>query len=107
MSVVLALVTLAMRAGEPAPARLVPPPTVHESAAAAALRRGEQIDLNTASAADLELLPHIGPALAARIVADRLENGDFGHVEELDRVSGIGPRTLTRVAPMLRVAPRH
>lgn len=101
----LALIALATRAEEPSAAPIPPPAIVRESAAAAALRRGEAIDLNTATAADLELLPHIGPALAARIVADRAQNGDFTRVEDLDRVSGIGVRTVERVAPLLRIAP--
>jgi competence protein ComEA len=74
-----------------------------ESAGAAALRRGEPLDLNRASAAELELLPAIGPALAARIVADRAEFGAFRSVEELARVRGVGPRTVARLAPFLRV----
>ena len=61
--------------------------------------------LNTATAADLELLPHVGPALAARIDADRSQNGRFADVEELDRVIGIGPRTVEQLAPLVRVTP--
>lgn len=101
----LALVALATRSHEPPPAPQAPPPVLRESPAAAALRRGEAIDVNTASAADLELLPHVGPALAARIVADREQNGPFTHLDELDRVNGIGPRTVERLAPLLRVTP--
>jgi competence protein ComEA len=100
----LALVSLATRAREPAPASVQSTAVAHETAAAAALRRGEPIDLNTATAADLELLPHLGPALAARIVADRQRNGRFSRVEELDRVSGIGPHTVEQLAPLVRVA---
>ena len=101
----LALIALATRAHEPPPAPPQPPAVIRESPAAAALRRGEPIDVNTASAADLELLPRVGPALAARIVADRERNGRFTHLDELDRVSGIGPRTVQRLAPLLRVTP--
>lgn len=50
------------------------------------------IDLNTADAAMLRLLPGIGPALAGRIVEDREANGPFASVEDLQRVRGIGPR---------------
>lgn len=63
----------------------------------------QTISINTASAAELELLPGIGPALAARIVADRAANGPFRSVEELARVRGIGPRTVERVRPYVRV----
>jgi len=40
---------------------------------------------------DWESLPGIGPRLAERIEADRQQNGDFGTLEALDRVRGIGP----------------
>lgn len=52
------------------------------------------IDINRAAAPELELLPRIGPALAARIVQDRAANGPFASVDDLDRVKGIGPRTI-------------
>lgn len=107
VALALVLVSLATRAHEPAAAPSPAPAIVHESPAAVALRRGERIDLNTASAADLELLPHLGPALAARIVADRAEHGRFARVEELDRVSGIGPRTIEQLAPLVHIAPRR
>ena len=57
--------------------------------------------INAASAGELETLPHIGPALAARIVAYREENGAFTSLEDLDNVSGIGPSILTELAPYL------
>lgn len=61
------------------------------------------LNINTASAAQLELLPGIGPALAQRIIADRAERGPFLSVDDLDRVRGIGPRTLERLRPLIRV----
>jgi len=63
---------------------------------------GGQISLNTAAAADLEELPGIGPALAARIIAWRDENGPFTSVDELDEVSGIGPSVLEQVRDLVR-----
>jgi competence ComEA-like helix-hairpin-helix protein len=56
-----------------------------------------RIDVNTATAAELELLPGIGPALARRIVDDRAERGPFRTLDDLDRVHGIGPRTVERL----------
>lgn len=56
-----------------------------------------RINLNTASAAELELLPRIGPALSRRIVEDRTANGPFRTIEDLDRVRGIGPRTVLNI----------
>jgi len=49
------------------------------------------IDLDLASAATIESLPRIGPALAARIVANRDSFGPFGSLDGLQRVRGIGP----------------
>ncbi len=59
-----------------------------------------RIDLNRAGAAELQVLPGIGPALAERIVADRGSNGPFASVEDLSRVPGVGPATVARIAPM-------
>ncbi len=52
------------------------------------------VNINTASALELEGLPGIGPALAQRIVEHREANGPFGSVDELTEVSGIGQAKL-------------
>lgn len=57
---------------------------------------GALIDLNRASPAQLESLSGIGPALAARIIEDRNENGSFETPEAVTRVRGIGARSLAR-----------
>lgn len=57
------------------------------------------VDVDAASAAELELLPGIGPALALRIVEDRNRNGPFGSIQELQRVKGIGPALSNRLTP--------
>ncbi len=56
------------------------------------------ININTASAQELETLPDIGPALAARIVAERARQ-PFRTLQELDRVKGIGAKKLQKLAP--------
>lgn len=63
---------------------------------------GERIDLNTASAQELTRLPRIGPALAARIVANRIADGPFARIDELERVSGIGPAVMKSVRGHVR-----
>jgi len=62
-----------------------------------------RINLNTASAVELQRLTGIGPALAGRIVEDRTVHGPFARVSDLTRVSGIGPRTLERLKPDITV----
>lgn len=63
----------------------------------------EKININRASAEELEALPGIGPVLAARIVAYREEHGPFRSVEDLLRIPGIGPATLERIREMITV----
>lgn len=65
-----------------------------------------RVDLNTASAADLERLPRIGPKTAARILAYREANGPFRDVAELTRVRGIGEKTLAQLRPYLYAGAR-
>ncbi len=65
---------------------------------------GETIDPNIAGEEELDRLPGVGAARAARIVQEREENGPFGGVEELVRVPGIGPASIERLRPFLRLA---
>lgn len=64
---------------------------------------GGLINVNTATAADLEELPGIGPVLAEAIVAFREENGPFTSVDQLEDVSGIGPVTLEEIRDLVTV----
>lgn len=86
---------------EPRPA----PPAAPSSPQRQRLLAEEPIDLNAAGPDELELLPRIGPRLAARIVEERTTGGPFESVEALGRVRGIGPRTLERLRPLVTVAP--
>jgi competence protein ComEA len=61
------------------------------------------VSVNLATAEELERLPGIGPVLARRIVEDRSRNGQYRRVEDLLRVKGIGPRTLEKLRPYVRV----
>lgn len=64
---------------------------------------GGLINVNTATAAELEELPGIGPVLAEAIVAFREENGPFTSVDQLEDVSGIGPVTLEEIRDLVTV----
>lgn len=57
------------------------------------------IDLNGATEAELTELPGIGPKKARAIVDERLRNGPFTSVDDLERVRGIGPATIDRLRP--------
>jgi competence ComEA-like helix-hairpin-helix protein len=74
------------------------PPDANRARASAGdvTRRGDPVDLNTGTRADLEGLPGIGPALATRIAAARAER-PFSSLEDLTRVPGIGPATVERL----------
>lgn len=62
-----------------------------------------RLNLNTASAAELEALPGLGEKLAGAIVADRKKNGPFASVDDLDRVAGVGPSTIEQIRALVRV----
>lgn len=53
--------------------------------------------LSTTTADSLDLLPGVGPVLAARLIAARAENGAFRSWDDVDRVRGIGPKTIERL----------
>ncbi len=61
-----------------------------------------QTDINSADWTELMQLPEIGEALAKRIVESRATEGRFTSHDDLDRVRGIGPKTLERIRPFLR-----
>ena len=56
-----------------------------------------RVDLNRASSEELQSLPGIGPALAGRILENRLREGPFRNPDDLLRVPGIGPAILERI----------
>jgi competence protein ComEA len=62
-----------------------------------------RLDLNRASADELEGLPGIGPKTAQRILDDRRTRGPFRKVSDLTRVKGIGAKTLARLLPHVTV----
>jgi competence protein ComEA len=86
-------------AADPTPNPDPAPPSVESTPPDPATTR---IRINTATAAELDLLPGIGPALAARIIESRRVDGPFGGLEDLQRVRGIGPKTAENIAPLVR-----
>ena len=61
------------------------------------------VDLNTATADQLDALPGVGPATAAAIIAYRRQHGPFHQVDDLAQVAGIGPAKLAQIRPHARV----
>lgn len=64
-----------------------------------------QLDINQADWPEFSVLPGIGETLARRIVESRSIDGPFADVDQLQRVSGIGPKTLETIRPYLRPVP--
>jgi len=63
------------------------------------------LNINTASATELEALPGIGAKTAARIVEYRQKNGPFKKVEELMNVRGVGEKNFLKLKPQITIAP--
>jgi competence protein ComEA len=79
-------------------------PLAHADSArrrARSLQPGERVDADRASVAELARVPGVGAGLAKRMVEHRMRNGAFGSLEGVDRVPGIGPAKLSRIAPYL------
>ena len=62
-----------------------------------------QVNLNTADAGQLQRLPGIGPAMAARILAYREQAHGFQKIDELMEVGGIGPKKFAKIAPLVKL----
>ncbi len=62
-----------------------------------------QVNINTATVQELQLLPRVGPALAQRIVDFRAANGPFKAPEELVRVKGVGEKSFARLQSYVTV----
>lgn len=76
---------------------------VSEPASANASAAAEKININTATTAQLQALPRIGPTLSQRIVDYREEHGSFTAIEEIMNVSGIGEKTFAEIQNQIEV----
>ena len=61
-----------------------------------------KLDLNAATADELDTLPGVGPVTAQKILAWRAAHGRFRTVAELQEVDGIGPKTYAQLAPLVQ-----
>ena len=67
--------------------------------ATASIRPLGRVRLNSASEADIEALPGVGPKLAARLMAGR----PYRSLADVDRVKGVGPKLLAQLAPLVQL----
>jgi competence protein ComEA len=86
----------AQQAGAPAAKAASPGKSVSASA---------PVNLNTATQAQLEALPGIGPSAAQRILEYRQKNGSFKKIEDLMQVKGIGEKSFLKLKPLITVGP--
>jgi competence protein ComEA len=63
----------------------------------------KKININTASSAELQKLPRIGPKIAQRIIDFRNQNGNFKNIEEIIKVRGIGEKVFKQIKDMITV----
>jgi competence protein ComEA len=73
-----------------------PSPTAGEPAPAP-VASGSRVNINTASASELDTLPGIGASKAAAIIADRDQQGPYASCADLQRVTGIGAKTVANL----------
>lgn len=64
-----------------------------------------RVNINTASAAELDALPGIGPTTAQAIVDYRLQNGPFQVIQDIQNVPGVGPATFALIQDFINVGP--
>jgi competence protein ComEA len=87
---------------------LAQPPAAKQSAGAATSAKTAStaiVNINTATAAEFEALPGVGPKTAARIVEFRQKNGPFKKVEELMNVRGVGEKNFLKLKAQLTLGP--
>ncbi|MEV0794317.1 helix-hairpin-helix domain-containing protein [Kribbella sp. NPDC050459] len=84
--------------GQPAPTNQLPSPTPPDPTTTP----NTPVNLNTATLAELDALPGVGPVLAQRILDYRTQNGPFTTVDQLREVPGVGPKKFDSLRPHVR-----
>ncbi len=82
-----------------------PPPVISGGESGGGGTVGAQVNINTATAAELKALPRIGPATSQRILEYREANGPFTTIEGIQNVPGIGPATFEGFKDMITAGP--
>jgi competence protein ComEA len=95
----LSFVTLVALAAGPVQASSQDPAAANRATGAAVAI----VNLNTATSAELQALPGIGPATATRILEYRQKHGPFKKIEEVMNVQGVGEKIFLRLKPQLSV----
>lgn len=72
---------------------------------ASAAGEGGKININSASASELEELPGIGEVMAGKIIDYRTAHGAFQKIEDLQLVSGLGKNVYDKIAPLITIGP--
>lgn len=96
--------TVTVGPGTPSP---TPPPTATPAPAKPNVSApvGAKVNINTATLAELDTLPRIGPAIAQRIIDYRTQNGPFKTIQDIMNVRGIGPATFEQLKDLITVGP--
>jgi len=95
------VILVAMAAAGPSTAWAQAPKSA--GAAKARATAANPVNLNSASAAQLQTLPGVGASTAQRIVEHRQKNGGFKKIEELMNVKGIGEKSFLKLKPLITV----
>ena len=86
----------------PAPQRIITTPSTVPTAGQSQRTQGK-LDLNRATAEQLQRLPGIGPVLAQRVIEQRMMHGRFHTVDDLREVKGIGKKRMDQLRPLIMV----